>query len=299
MEKSGYHTPKKIINKPKNCSLFMPNRSPVKSIERSISSIPYKVIKKFKNNNDLQNESASIKKKRKRFFSVETIPEEQEKKGKNDKNKNNIYEKEFKENINIEENKNDYFVNFAKNVYINESHLSKNNIIKSPRKKDINNSKSNYISTKTILNNTSQRKMSAMNSDLFSINFNKRKNTENQNMIKDGLTVNTNYKTNVKNKKLCQKLDNILHKKKLSENEKEFIINYLEKKKDLLNSPKHKIKNNEVRVSRKKQIKEKIETVKTQNENNNNNILLISDKVNTEKTKFKWFNIVLCCFKAN
>ena len=145
MEKSGYHTPKKIINKPKNCSLFMPNRSPVKSIERSISSIPYKVIKKFKNNNDLQNESASIKKKRKRFFSVETIPEEQEKKGKNDKNKNNIYEKEIKENINIEENKNDYFVNFAKNVYINESHLSKNNIIKSPRKKDNKSFIKNYI----------------------------------------------------------------------------------------------------------------------------------------------------------
>ena len=300
MEKSGYHTPKKIINKPKNCSLFMPNRSPVKSIERSISSIPYKVIKKFKNNNFLQNESVSIKKKRKRFFSVETIPEEQEKKGKNDKNKNNIYEKEFKENINIEENKNDYFVNFAKNVYINESHLSKNNIIKSPRKKDINNSKSNYISTKTILNNTSQRKMSAMNSDLFSINFNKRKNTENQNMIKDGLTVNTNYKTNVKNKKFCQKLDNILHKKKLSENEKEFIINYLEKKKELENSPKNKIKSKEVKAARKKQNKEKIETVKTQNEkNSNDNILLISDKINSEKTKFKWFNFVLCCFKTN
>ena len=46
-------------------------------------------------------------------------------------------------------------------------------------------------------------------------------------------------------------------------------------------------------------MKEKIETIKTQNENNNNNILLISDKVNTEKTKFKWFNIALCCFKAN
>ena len=62
-----------------------------------------------------------------------------------------------------------------------------------------------------------------MNSDLFSINFNKRKNTENQNIIKDGLTVNTNYKTNLKNKKLCHKLDNILHKK-----------NYPKMKKNLL-----------------------------------------------------------------
>ena len=122
MEKAGYHTPKKATNKSKNCSLFMPKRSPVKSIGRSISSIPYKVIKKLNNNNDLRNLSPSIKKKRRRFFSVETIPEEQEKKGINYKN--------------MEENKNDYFVNFTKDVYINESHLSKNNIIKSPRKKD-------------------------------------------------------------------------------------------------------------------------------------------------------------------
>ena len=122
MEKAGYHTPKKALNKQKNCSLFMPKRSPVKSIERSIFSIPYKVIKKLNNNNDLRNLSPSIKKKRRRFFSVETIPEEQEKKGINNKN--------------MEENKNDYFVNFTKDVYINESHLSKNNIIKSPRKKD-------------------------------------------------------------------------------------------------------------------------------------------------------------------
>jgi len=122
MEKAGYHTPKKATNKSKNCSLFMPKRSPVKSIGRSISSIPYKVIKKLNNNNDLRNLSPSIKKKRRRFFSVETIPEEQEKKGINNKN--------------MEENKNDYFVNFTKDVYINESHLSKNNIIKSPRKKD-------------------------------------------------------------------------------------------------------------------------------------------------------------------
>ena len=47
MEKAGYHTPKKATNKSKNCSLFMPKRSPVKSIGRSISSIPYKVIKKL------------------------------------------------------------------------------------------------------------------------------------------------------------------------------------------------------------------------------------------------------------
>jgi hypothetical protein len=44
MEKAGYHTPKKATNKSKNCSL--------KSIGRSISSIPYKVIKKLNNNND-------------------------------------------------------------------------------------------------------------------------------------------------------------------------------------------------------------------------------------------------------
>lgn len=295
MEKAGYHTPKKALNKQKNCSLFMPKRSPVKSIERSISSIPYKIIKKINNNNDLRNLSPSIKKKRRRFFSVETIPEEQEKKGINNKN--------------MEENKNDYFVNFTKDVYINESHLSKNNIIKSPRKKD-NNSKSNYISTKTILNNTSQRKMSAMNSDLFSLNFNKRKYTDNQNIIKDGLTINSNYKAPFINKKLCQQLDDILHKKKLSKNEKEFIINYLEKSREFENTPKHKIKSNEFKASRKRKInnakleeknisleKEKNESMKTQNEKRNNT--LTSNKINQEKTKFKWFNIVLCCLKAN
>ena len=62
--------------------------------------------------------------------------------------------------------------------------------------------------------------MSAMNSDLFSLNFNKRKYTDNQNIIKDGLTINSNYKAPFINKKLCQQLDDILHKKKIIQKRK-------------------------------------------------------------------------------
>ena len=66
--------------------------------------------------------------------------------------------------INLKEQKkedvdNDYFSNITKNIFPNESHFDKNYIIRSPRKMN-NNSKSNfYISTKSLFNISSPKKI--------------------------------------------------------------------------------------------------------------------------------------------
>ena len=64
--------------------------------------------------------------------------------------------------------------------------------------------------------------MSATNSDLFTSQFNKRKETENikLNMNKDGMTINSNYKASLINKKMCEKIDNLIQKKRLNKKRK-------------------------------------------------------------------------------
>ena len=112
---------------------------------------------------------------------------------------------------------------------MNESHLNKNFIAKSPRKQN-DKIERNYISNNTLYN-TPSRRMSAINSHFDLSRFNNGKNTNNFNINtnKDGLTINSNYKSSVINKKLCEKINNLLHKKNLTKNEKELILNFLKK----------------------------------------------------------------------
>ena len=42
---------------------------------------------------------------------------------------------------------------------------------------------------------------------------------------------------------------------------------------------------------------EKKETLKTQNDQDNNNIII--SEINPKKQRFKWLNVFLCCFKTN
>ena len=55
-------------------------------------------------------------------------------------------------------------------------------------------------------------------------------------------TINSNYKASLINKKTCEKIDNLIHKKELTKNEKEIILNYFTNTKDMDISPKNKKK---------------------------------------------------------
>ena len=270
------------------------------------------------NNNSPTKESHSIKKLRRRNFSGETIYEEPENIYDNKKDKKNFCYSNFSgKTKKKEEIKNDYFINFTNNICTKESHFEKNYIIRSPRKINNNSKINNYIySAKTFFNSPKHR-MSVINNDFALSNFNKRKFTENTNLNfnKEGLTINSNLKASFIKKKLFNKVDSLLHKDKLTKNESEFVLNYIEeKRRDCESSPRHKINinNNNIISPRSKKKKNK------NNKNNNfifkeKNILEEKDKNRTDKTenqqnynindtnnikiKFKWFNSFLCCFK--
>ena len=330
-EMDGFHTPKKPRINPKRASLFIQSNSPVLKITRRESCIPFSLKDKLKNNNSPLKESHSIKKPRRRNFSGETIYEEPENNHDNKKVKKNFcycyssFSGKTKKN---EEIKNDYFINFTNNIYTKESHFEKNYIIRSPRKINNNSKINNYISAKTFFNSP-KRRMSIMNSDFAFSNPNQRKFTENINLNfnKEGLTINSNYKPPFVNKKLFNKVDTLLHKDKLNKKESEFVLNYIEKRRDCESSPRHKIsinnniisprikkkksknKNNKINKKNSVKFKEKNileenaknQTDKTENHPNNNNINdtnnIILREIITDKPKFKWFNAFLCCFK--
>ena len=232
----GFHTPKKVRINPKRASLLVQSNSPVLKITRRESCIPFTLKDKLKNNKSPIKECNSIKKPRRRNLSGETIYEEPENNHDNKKVKKNFcycyssFSGKTKKN---EEIKNDYFINFTNNIYTKESHFEKNYIIRSPRKINNNSKINNYISAKTFFNSP-KRRMSVMNSDFAFSNPNQRKFTENINLNfnKEGLTINSNYKPPFVNKKLFNKVDTLLHKDKLNKKESEFVLNYIEKRRD-------------------------------------------------------------------
>ena len=292
MEIFSNQTPTKTLKKSDQNIICLQDNSSNHSIKRINSLIPSSIFKTSQNNCDNSHkESISIKKSCKL-----------------NRSKINKIQK-------IEENKNDSFSNFVNNIYTKESHLNKNIIEKSPRKKN-DRIKKNYVSNKTLYNSQSRR-MSAINSHLGLSEFNKGKNTNinnfNVNTNKEGLTINSNYKSPVINKKLCQKIDNLLHKKNLTKKEKEIILNFFNKNKDCDSSPKHrmynrnakspKLKNGQRKNNKSKFIKKDnpIENEKTEKDNKNenegiNNIILYELKDN--KTKVIWFKNLLCCLET-
>ena len=264
----GFHTPKKVRINPKRASLLVQSNSPVLKITRRESCIPFTLKDKLKNNKSPIKECHSIKKPRRRNFSGETIYEEPENNRDNKKVKKNFcycyssFSGKTKKN---EEIKNDYFINFTNNIYTKESHFEKNYIISSPRKINNNSKINNYISAKTFFNSP-KRRMSVMNSDFAFSNPNQRKFTENINLNfnKEGLTINSNYKPPFVNKKLFNKVDTLVHKDKLNKKESEFILNYIEKRRDCESSPRHKISIN----NNNNLISPRIKKKKSKNKNN-------------------------------
>ena len=289
MEISGYHTPKASPRKTNKNVLNYQNKSPVNLIKRRKSFIPYSIFKSCQNNNENSCKgSKSIKKSSKVNFSGVAIPEERENKNKIPRNM-----------------KSDSFSNLINDIYTKESHLNKNIISGSNRKLN-DKIKRNYISNKTLFKESCKR-MSSINS--LSL-FNKMKNKDNTN--KDGLTMNSNFNTPKSNHKLLEKIDNILHKKELTKNDKETVLNFLDRGKDYLSSPKHKInknnsirspksnkkrkKNNNVKFKGKNKQKEDQKTTKekTENEENSNTIL---PELKDKPSKGSLLKTFLCCLK--
>ena len=292
MELSGYHTPKRSQRKTNQNALNIPNNSPIPSIQRRKSFIPFSIFKSFQNNyQDSCKGSKSIKKSSKINFPGKIIPEVQE------DNKNNLPSDFIS----------DSFSNLVNGIYTKESHLNKNIISRSPRKLN-DKIKRNFISNKTLYKTPSKR-MSSINS--LSL-FNKIKNKDKTN--KDGLTINSYYNSPKTNHKLCQKIDNLLHKKDLTKNDKETLLNFFDKSKDHLSSPKHKInKHNSIQSPKSKKKKrkninvkfkekkkpteeEKTEKEKVENEDNSNTIL---PELKNNPSKIKWFKTFICCLKSD
>ena len=296
MEISGYHTPKRSLQKQKQNEFHLENNSPIHSVKRKKSFIPFNIFKFFHTNSKKSFKDSVSQRKN---DSEKVIPEEKENCEELGKDKEKI--------IKNGEIKNEHFENFVNNIYLKEPHLDKNIIPKSHLKINDKN-KRNYISTKTLFNSQNRRK-SAINSELGLSNFSKKKNNDNNNIKnnKDGLTINSNYKAALINKKLCKKIDNLLHKKKLSKNEKEIVLNYFNIKKDFESSPKHKRSNVNLnshtlkRISNKssfskfrnKANEEKTEKEKIENEENN----IILKELKSESSKISWLKTFFCCLE--
>ena len=293
MEKSGYHTPKRSLQKPKQNDFPIQNNSPIHSVKRKKSFIPLNIFKFFHSNTKNSHKDSVSQRK---HISEKIIPEEQE--------NGEGFGKDINKN---EEIKNDHFENVVYNIYAKEPHLNKNIVPKSHLNLNDKN-KRNYISAKTLYNTQSRRK-SAINSELGLSHFSKRKNNDNNNTKnnKDGLTINSNYKAGLINKKLCEKIDNLLHKKKLSGDEKEIVLNYFNIKKDFESSPKHRRNNNSIKshISKRKNKnsfskfknavnEDKTDKEKIENEENNNIIL---KEFKNESNKISWLKTVFCCLE--
>ena len=291
MEIQGNCTPKRGLMNYKQYNLNVRNDTPIHSIKRRKSFIPVNLFKSFKNNNDNSNKETKSKiKSSKRNISKEINPEEQV-------NKNKISKKI----------KSVSFANYIDNIYSNESHLNK---------KMINNKiKKNYISNKTLFSSQNKR-ISTINSYLDLSQFNIEKNVDNLNITsnKDGFTINSNYKSPI-NRKICEKIDNLLHKEKLTKNEKEIVFNYFKISRDFENSSKHKkknINNNTKSPKLKKRQKKNMnsnfkeknksigdeKTEKAINENEEINNIKFHE-IKGKRTKINFFKAFLCCLETN
>jgi hypothetical protein len=295
---SPNHTPKKSTIKLARKQL---KKSPIQYRKRRKSSIPLKLRQFITNNNinkidpklscknNFQGEISSKNEQKEDIINT-NIPEVSE-------NSSNIKEerktkiKKIKHKKKNNNDNNNYFIHYIKNVYENESHLNKENIIKSA-KKNINDSFLKFVeSNKTFHNTAGKRRNSAFNGNFMKSNF------HNINLGLDKEQLNRKVPYSIINKKKSAEIGTLLHKKNLDNKEKEIVKKYFTKSKHKNKDNKHKdkdktIKNSDI-ATHKKKIKEK-ETLAEENENENkvnteNNIETIKTKKQSKIKKF------LCC----
>jgi hypothetical protein len=292
------HTPKKSTIKLARKQL---KKSPIQYRKRRKSSIPLKLRQFITNNNinkidpklscknNFQGEISSKNEQKEDIINT-NIPEVSE-------NSSNIKEerktkiKKIKHKKKNNNENNNYFIHYIKNVYENESHLNKENIIKSA-KKNINDSFLKFVeSNKTFHNTAGKRRNSAFNGNFMKSNF------HNINLGLDKEQLNRKVPYSIINKKKSAEIGTLLHKKNLDNKEKEIVKKYFTRSKHKNKDNKHKdkdktIKNSDI-ATHKKKIKEK-ETLAEENENENkvnteNNIETIKTKKQSKIKKF------LCC----
>ena len=213
---------------------------------------------------------------------------------------NSIEEKKnskIKSKKNIVQN-NKYFINVIKNVYENEHHLNKNSLIKK-KSNYINSSFTNNQDSNNKTTNIFKRRNSAVNKDLFGLNFDK-------NIIMEKLNMNNRNVSSTNVHKLKNdEINNLLHKKNLNNEEKEIVKTYFRKGRNSMPKKGNKSKNkNKSKVSGKKSKKnneninnkKKVKEPDKVKDNDIENSTKAETVTNSTKKKFKKF---LCCLINN
>lgn len=286
MEISGYHTPKKRLRKSNQSVSYIQYSSPAHSIQRRKTFIP-SYPNNYKNLTSKRNISGAL------------LSGEHEK----------VNGSKFNQMQKNEENKNDSFSNFINNIYTKECHMNKNILVNSSKKEN-HEIKRNYISNINLYNSQDRRR-SAINSYSGLSQFTKEKNIDKLKMdtSKDGLTINSYYKSSLVNKKLLKRIDNLLHKKNLSKKERGIILNYFNKNKGLESSKNNKIKdinikslitkkghksnnNHKFKEINKTSENKNTERKKAENEEIKNRVLY---EIRNKSSKSNWFKTFLCC----
>ena len=311
MEKSGFHTPKRSqMNLTKN-NLNTHLSSSKNIIKRRKSFIPIGVLNLLKesNNNSKNKVCSSLKKQVRRSLAIESIPEEQEHKKINKKEK--VIKNNSQKMSKFKEYQNNYFINLIKNVYTNESHLNKDNILR--KSQQLTDSlKKQIISNKDLFD----KRLSAngINFNLIPFSSNKLKNQELNE--KDKLTMNSNLNIHSSNYKLLKNITHYFDKNNLSKKEKKSIINYIEKSQEISPVPKHKLndihlksqkskkkkkkkRNEELLIQNKTTEKEINKDNKNNNNNKGNNNNIVTNNIIQQPEKINCFKAFLCCLKSN
>ena len=314
MDISSNQTRKNKGCKLKKDLLNIPNNSPINLIKRRQSLLPvsgFHLLSSKGRNHSLNKADISSKKSFQKGFSTETIPENIDKKENKENNKRNKIVGSVSEKNKLKEVQNNYFINLTKNIYTDELHMKKSNIV---RNSQIFNNEPKYpfISNKTVINKN--RRMSAGGNNLFLPLFNRKKKLETTKNVraKDILNPNSNFKTITINNKFKEKIGQIFENPKLTNDEKDIILNYYinknikeniiqkkESSKGNGNSPILRKKKKKKKKGKSIKFKEeiKVEDEKTEKEDiekNKDNNLNTSGKKH-KKTKIKFLTAFLCC----
>lgn len=307
---TGNLSPKKITIKQARKQL---TKSPLKYKRRRKSSIPLQ-LKEFITNNKINQitPESSTKKSYKGRYSCKknyvkdiintSIPEESENSSnhKDDKYKKikklkQTKQKQTKKNETT--GNNNYYIHYIKNVYENESHLNKENILKSA-KKNINESFLKFLESNKNLRDSAKRRNSALNSNFF------KSNIHNINFGLDKEFINHKTPASIIDKKKSEEIGNLLHKRHLDDKQKEYVKNYFHKSKHKNKDNKHKNKENEKSpintekklkaiknndICHKNKLKEKEILENEKKEDTENNTESIKSKKKNKLRKF------LCC----
>lgn len=282
--------------------------SPLKNRKRRKSSIPLQLRELIKNNcfNQISTEGSTKNSKKgelsgkKRYVKdiINTsIPEESENSSNNkeDKKANAKMEQNNKDNKNEIGNKN-YYIHYIKNIYEKESHLNKENILKSEKKKA--NHYEKFIEGKRHFKPIYKRR----NSELNNLNLKSNFHNFNFNMDKEPLRSSIKSSTII-DKKKSSEMEELIHKKNIKEkNKSKKKKKEKHKNKNKENHNNKEVKNNPINnfncdspkkssgsINKQKKVKEKelLENEKkTENENNNENKNVKNQKMNKLKKLF-------------